>query len=98
MREVLIIPNPSPSPSPSPSPDPDCNPNHDPNHNFYLVLGHEGDCGDGKDVVHEEDDARALVDLTRETHRDLLADERREAGLPESLVGVGVLGSGLGLG
>eukprot|EP00964_Phaeocystis_antarctica_P051934 scaffold30357_cov52-Phaeocystis_antarctica.AAC.3 len=51
-------------------------------------LGHEGngDGGDRDHVVDEEGDARALVDLAREAHRDLLADEGREAGPPESLV------------
>ena len=57
-----------------------------------LVLGHEGDRGDGEDVVHEEGEARALVDLAREAHRDLLADEGREARLPESLGRVRVSG------
>ena len=31
-----------------------------------LGLGHERDRGDGEDVVHEEGEARALVDLARQ--------------------------------
>lgn len=53
-----------------------------------LVLGHEGDSRDCNHVVHEEDEARAHVDLAREAHL-----------IRVRAIGLGLeLGLGLGLG